>query len=79
MDFERAIVGVFSQFKIHLQKSQDHKIMDFARIKIKDQTQFLIQKFRITISLGSKTKHHDFHTDQNHKLTTFFDPLVKNC
>ena len=62
---------ITSQFKIHLQNSQIHEITDFARIKITDQTSFLISKFgsrisrrsksKITIWQGSKSRDHSFY------------------
>ena len=66
-----------SQFKVHLLNFQDHEITDNAQIKITDQTEFLIQKKRITIFVKIKIMDHDVQLDQIQEIKTLFDQILK--
>ena len=66
-----------SQFKVHLLNFQDHEITDNAQVKITDQTEFLVQKKRITIFVKIKITDHDVELDQNQEIKALFDQILK--
>ena len=67
----------YSQIKVHFLHFQDHEITDNAQIKITDQTEFLIQKKRITIFVKIKITDHDVELDQNQEIKALFDQILK--